>query len=50
MQDEMGFWISIAGAFQTYALTLAHRRELGQHMLSGINRAQRRDEAFGDHL
>lgn len=49
MQDEMGFRTAITGAFQTYALTLAHRRELGHDMLGGKERALRRDQAFGDH-
>jgi enoyl-CoA hydratase len=49
MQDEMGFRTAITGAFQTYALSLAHRRELGHDMLGGKERALRRDQAFGDH-
>jgi enoyl-CoA hydratase len=49
MQDEMGFRTAITGAFQTYALSVAHRRELGHDMLGGKERALRRDQAFGDH-
>jgi hypothetical protein len=45
----MGFRTAITGAFQTYALSVAHRRELGHDMLGGKERALRRDQAFGDH-
>ena len=48
-QDETGFRTAITGAFQTYALSLAHRRDLGHDMLGGKERALRRDQAFGDH-
>jgi enoyl-CoA hydratase len=49
MQDEMGFRTAITSAFQTYALSVAYRREQGQDMLGGAERARRRDEAFGDN-
>jgi enoyl-CoA hydratase len=49
MQDEMGFRAAITGAFQSYALSVAHRRELGQDMLGGAERARQRDAAFGDN-
>ena len=49
MQDEMGFRSAITGAFQTYALSMAYRREQGQDSLGGAERARSRDEAFGDN-
>jgi enoyl-CoA hydratase len=49
MQDEMGFRTAISGAYATYALSMAHRVEQGQEFFTGADRAQRRDEAFGDH-
>ena len=49
MQDEMGFRAAITGAFQSYSLSVAHRRELGQDMLGGAERARQRDAAFGDN-
>jgi enoyl-CoA hydratase len=49
MQDDMGFRAAITGAFQTYALSTAYRREQGHDMLGGAERARRRDEVFGDN-
>ena len=49
MQDEMGFRTAITGAYATYSLSMAHRLEQGQEFFTGSDRAQRRDEAFGDH-
>jgi enoyl-CoA hydratase len=49
MQDEMGFRTAITGAFQSYALSAAYRREQGQDALGGAERARRRDDVFGDN-
>jgi enoyl-CoA hydratase len=49
MQDDMGFRAAITGAFQTYALSMAYRREQGHDLLGGAERARRRDEVFGDN-
>ena len=52
MQDEMGFRSGVMSAFQTHALSVAHRRELaekdGDDRPAGIERARARDARFGD--
>jgi hypothetical protein len=48
MQDEMGFRTSMTSAFQNDALTRVNRLTQGEDPMSGVERARRRDEAFGD--
>lgn len=49
MQDEMGFRNAIRGAFQTYALSAAYRRDQGQDPMGGAAKARKRDSLFGDN-
>jgi enoyl-CoA hydratase len=48
MQDEMGFRTAIHSAYQTYAVSVAYRREQGSEG-GGVERARRRYARFGDH-
>ena len=53
IQDEMGFRVSINGAFQAHALSLAYRLERDgdeSQRVRGAQRARNRDESFGDHI
>lgn len=49
-QDQMGFRTAVIGAYQTFALGAADRRERPEEgATGGVARARRRDERFGDH-
>ena len=52
IQDEMGFRMSITGAFQAHALSIAYRQERDgdeSQRVQGAQRARNRDASFGDH-